>query len=122
MKIPVLLRRLAIVTACAVTVLCALHAWAADPPPKRAPVKKPAGERTAFDAPKRSASAAARLEFPIVGVRPGTEIQCGDACLCKGAGDCVNLVYSGCCSGSITCDDSGCSCVNGGGCDADGHK
>jgi len=48
-------------------------------------------------------------------------IKCNGSCLCKGAADCVNMVYSGCCGGSVTCDDSGCSCVNAAGCDADGH-
>ncbi|KTD19412.1 hypothetical protein [Legionella israelensis] len=49
------------------------------------------------------------------------EFKCNGSCLCKGAGDCVNMVYSGCCSGAVTCDDSGCSCVNGAGCDNDGN-
>ncbi|MBV2359073.1 hypothetical protein KUH32_04735 [Thalassococcus sp. CAU 1522] len=49
------------------------------------------------------------------------EIQCNGSCLCEGAADCVNLVYSGCCGGAVTCNDSGCSCVNAGGCDADGN-
>lgn len=49
------------------------------------------------------------------------EIKCNGSCLCEGAGDCVNLVYSGCCGGAITCGDKGCSCVNTGGCDADGN-
>jgi hypothetical protein len=49
------------------------------------------------------------------------EIKCNGSCLCKGAGDCVNMTLSGCCSGVITCNDSGCSCVNGGGCDQDGN-
>ena len=49
------------------------------------------------------------------------EIKCNGSCLCKGASDCVNLVSSTCCGADITCDDSGCACVNQGGCDGDGN-
>lgn len=68
------------------------------------PTVRPAGENT-FSA----------IDLPL-------EIGCSDSCLCKGAGDCVKLATNGCCGSSdITCNDSGCSCVNNGGCDSDGN-
>lgn len=52
----------------------------------------------------------------LADIRPGEEFKCNGSCLCKGAGDCVDMFASGCCKGAITCDDTACSCVNGKGC------
>ena len=64
-----------------------------------------------------------RLRFVPAGPRafsgvtlPDNRYQCDDTCLCKGADDCVKLTLSGCCAGTITCNETGCSCVNGSGC------